>query len=93
MGVFRAAGQMVVTLVLALVSQWVLQFPLAYVLGRHTTYGLQGVWWAFPTAMVLTTVGAIAWFLRGDWMQGRLTDDAVLAERVSEEIVIEEGLR
>ncbi|NOT43480.1 MAG: MATE family efflux transporter [Acidobacteria bacterium] len=92
-GVFRAAGQMMVAMVLALVSQWVLQFPLAYVLGTHTVYGLAGLWWAFPVSAVLTTLGAVAWFLRGDWKQGRLTADARAVEEATEEILIEEGVR
>ena len=41
-GVLRASGNMVVTMVLTLVSQWVLQFPLAYVLSKHTTLGAHG---------------------------------------------------
>ena len=51
-GVLRASGNMVVTMVLTLVSQWVLQFPLAYVLSKHTALGMQGIWWAFPAANV-----------------------------------------
>jgi Na+-driven multidrug efflux pump len=92
-GVFRAAGQMMVAMVLALVSQWVLQFPLAYVLGTHTVYGLAGLWWAFPVSAVLTTLGAVVWFLRGDWKHGRLTADARAVEETTEEILIEEGVR
>jgi putative MATE family efflux protein len=92
-GVFRAAGQMAVTMVLALVSQWVLQFPLAYAIGLHTRYGLDGLWYAFPVATVTTTALAIAWFFKGDWKRSRLTDRAVFAERVSEEVFVEEGIR
>ena len=92
-GVFRAAGQMLVTMMLALVSQWALQFPLAYWLGRHTGYGLDGLWWAFPVSSVLTTLGAVAWFLRGEWKHGRLTREERKAEQATEEILIEEGAR
>src|SRR5262245_59311529 len=42
-GVLRASGNMVVTMVLTLVSQWVLQFPLAYVLSKHTALGDRGI--------------------------------------------------
>lgn len=93
LGVFRAAGQTTVTMVIALVSQWVLQFPLAYIFGKHTRYGLDGLWWAFPLAMVLTTIGATGWFLRGDWKHGRLTEEEAAVEDVFEEILIEEGAR
>jgi putative MATE family efflux protein len=92
-GVFRAAGQMLVAMTLALVSQWVLQFPLALVLGNYTSWGLQGVWWAFPISSVLTTLGATAWFLRGDWKRGRLTENEKAVAQASEEILVEEGVR
>ena len=92
-GVFRAAGQTTTTMIIALVSQWVLQFPLAYIIGKHTRYGLDGLWWAFPVAMVITTVGAGLWFLRGDWKRGRLTEEQTTREEVTEEILIEEGVR
>ena len=51
-GVLRASGNMVLTMVLTLVSQWMLQFPIAYVLSKHTGLGVQGIWWAFPAANV-----------------------------------------
>lgn len=92
-GVFRAAGQMVVAMMLALVSQWVLQFPLAYGLGKHTTYGLDGLWWAFPVSSVVTTLIALVFFLRGDWKRGRLTQEEKAVERASGEILVEEGVR
>jgi len=92
-GVFRAAGKTVTTMVLALVSQWVLQFPLAYILGKYTAGGLNTMWWAFPTSMIVSTLLAVVLFLRGDWKQGRLTGDAAVAEEVTEEILIEEGIR
>jgi len=91
-GVFRAAGKTVTTMVLALVSQWVL-FPLAYILGKHTAGGLNTMWWAFPTSMIVSTLLAVVLFMRGDWKQGRLTGEAVVAEAVTEEILIEEGVR
>jgi putative MATE family efflux protein len=92
-GVFRAAGRMKTTMVLAVIGQWVLQFPLAYLLGKHTAGGLDELWWAFPIAMVVSTVIAAAWFLRGDWTIGRLTTEEVVADVVTEEILIEEGVR
>src|SRR5439155_24147747 len=45
---FRASGNMLMAMVIALVSQWMVQFPLAYVLGKHTALHEQGLWWSFP---------------------------------------------
>ena len=91
-GVFRASGNMLVTMVLALVSQWVLQFPIAYVLSFHTDMGSRGIWWAFPASNVSTAAITVAWFLKGDWKRTRLTAEERVAEDVSEEILIEEGM-
>lgn len=91
-GVLRASGNMVVTMVLTLVSQWVLQFPLAYVLSKHTVLGAHGIWWAFPIANVLITLITLAVYSKGDWKKKRLTDtEDALTEQVSEEVLAEEG--
>jgi putative MATE family efflux protein len=90
---FRASGNMLMAMVLAIVSQWVLQFPLAFVLSRHTGLREAGLWWSFPVTNVLVAVIALAWFARGSWKAGRLTDDAALEARVAEDAVIDEGLR
>ena len=92
-GVFRAAGLMVVAMALALISQWVLQFPLAYLLSMHTALGPRGLWWAFPISNVLVTIAAIVWFLKGDWKRVRLTEQDPLSATVTDEILIEEGVR
>lgn len=87
-GVLRASGNMVVTMVLTLVSQWVLQFPLAYVLSKHTTLGAHGIWWAFPVANVAIALITIGVYAKGDWKKKRLLDeDEVLTTKVSDEIL------
>lgn len=91
-GVLRASGNMVVTMVLTLVSQWVIQFPLAYVLSKHTSLGIEGIWWAFPVTNVLIALITLAIYAKGDWKKKRLTDpEEVLTEKVSEEIISEES--
>lgn len=91
-GVLRASGNMVVTMVLTLVSQWVLQFPLAYVLSKHTALGIEGIWWAFPVTNVVIALITIGVYATGDWKKKRLTDaEEELTEKVSEEIIAEES--
>lgn len=93
-GVLRASGNMVITMVLTLVSQWVLQFPLAYVLSEHTALGVHGIWWAFPVSNIIISLITIGIYAKGDWKKKRLTDDeGMLTERVSEEIFVGEGTR
>ncbi len=93
-GVLRASGNMMTTMMLTLVSQWVLQFPLAYVLSMHTSLHVLGIWWAFPISNVLIALVTIGIYSKGDWKRKRLIgpEDA-LGERVTAEILTEEGAR
>jgi len=81
-GVLRASGNMVVTMVLTLVSQWVLQFPLAYVLSKHTALGALGIWWAFPISNVIIALITIGVYATGDWKKTKLTEEEKLTEEV-----------
>ncbi|MDB5237477.1 MAG: transporter [Parcubacteria group bacterium] len=91
-GVLRASGNMVVTMILTLVSQWVIQFPLAYVLSKHTALGVQGIWWAFPVTNVVIALITLGVYAKGDWKKKRLTDpEEELTEKVSGEIITEES--
>ncbi|ANE52006.1 MATE family efflux transporter [Flavisolibacter tropicus] len=93
-GVFRASGNMFLSMIIALVSQWVLQFPLAYVLSRHSPLGTQGLWWAFPVTNLITALITWVIFRKGDWKKKRLTDeDEVLTRQIAGEIIAEEGIR
>jgi putative MATE family efflux protein len=91
-GVFRASGNVLATMVLALISQFVLQFPLAYVLSTHTSLGATGIWWAFPISNVTIAIVTVVWFLKGNWKKTKLTDEQRLLETVTEEIFVDEGV-
>ena len=91
-GVLRASGNMIVAMVLTLVSQWVLQFPLAYVLSKHTTLGVNGIWWSMPIAQIVIALITLGIYAKGDWRKKRLVDEEdKLTEKVSEEILTEEA--
>jgi putative MATE family efflux protein len=92
-GVLRASGNMMTTMILSLVSQWVLQFPLAYILSKHTPLGVNGLWWSFTVTNVVIALITIAWYAKGDWKETRLTDEEKLTEQVSEKIISEERMR
>jgi putative MATE family efflux protein len=93
-GVLRASGNMIVAMVLTLISQWVLQFPLAYVLSRHTDLGEQGLWWAFPVSYITIALITLAVYAKGDWKKKRLTDDEIeMTRSANEEITEREGIR
>jgi putative MATE family efflux protein len=91
-GVFRAAGNMVMTMMLTLVSQWVLQFPLAYMLSMHSPLRERGIWWAFPISNVTIALITVAVYAKGDWKHKRLTgSDDELAAHIAAEVSAEEA--
>jgi putative MATE family efflux protein len=89
---FRASGNMLSAMVIALVSQWMIQFPLAYVLSQHTALHAAGLWWSFPVTNILVAIVAVCWFARGGWKHTHLTGDDALANKVTEDTIVEEGL-
>ncbi len=89
-GVLRAAGNMMATMIIALVAQWVLMFPVAFVLSKHTSLGAEGIWWAFPIANVTITVITLIWYWKGDWRYVRLTEDEQAIVAVNEAAAVEE---
>jgi putative MATE family efflux protein len=93
-GVLRASGNMMTTMVLTLATQWVIQFPLAYVLSEHTNLHDSGIWWAFPVTNVIGAAIVLAVYGRGDWKKTRLisSDDKAVA-KIVEEAEREEPMR
>jgi putative MATE family efflux protein len=90
---FRASGNMLIAMVIALVSQWMIQFPLAYVLSKHTVLQASGIWWSFPVTNVAVAIISICWFANGGWKKTRLTEEDRQTIKVTEETIIEEGIR
>jgi Na+-driven multidrug efflux pump len=90
---FRASGNMLIAMVIALVSQWMVQFPLAYVLSKHTTLHADGLWWSFPATNIIVALVSVCWFARGSWKKTRLTEEDRLTTKVAQEAIVEEGVR
>lgn len=90
-GSLRGAGDTVAPMVLAMISLWVLRFPLAYVLSAHTALHVRGIWYAFPVTTVLSALMAGYWFMWGGWREKRILDDEEFQEMVRAEAAIEEG--
>lgn len=84
-GVLRASGSMVQVMILTIVSQWVLQFPLAYLLSHKAGMGERGIWTAFPVTNILISLVTLAIYLRGGWKKKRLTEEEKMEEQASEE--------
>ncbi len=84
-GVFRASGNMIASLLLTLVSQLVLQFPLAYILSKHTDLGINWIWYSFPITYILISLISLAWFASGNWKKTKITREQTSIFEVSEE--------
>jgi len=90
---FRASGNMLNAMVIALISQFLLQFPLAYVLSRHAPLGLAGLWWSVPVSTVVGAAVAVVWFAQGGWKRTRLTEEDREIVAVTDETFAEDGIR
>jgi len=90
---FRASGNMLAAMVIALVSQFMLQFPLAYILSKHTSLQAAGLWWSFPVTTIAVALVSVCWFAQGGWKNTVLTDESRQVAKVAEETIAEEGIR
>ena len=90
---FRGSGNMLFAMVIALLGQFVLQFPLAYILSRHTTLQTSGLWWSFPVTTIAVAVVSVGWFAQGGWKATVLTEESRQVAEVAEETVSEDGIR
>jgi putative MATE family efflux protein len=87
-GVLRATGNTIIPMILALVSQWVLQFPLAYVLSHFTSMAERGIWLAFPISIVTTALITLGIYAKGDWKKRQiLTKTTALTVKVEDEVM------
>jgi len=87
-GALRATGNTIIPMILALISQWVLQFPIAYVLSHYTKMAEKGIWLAFPISIVITALITLAIYAKGDWKKKQmLSETADLSNKVENEIL------
>jgi putative MATE family efflux protein len=91
---FRASGNMLAAMVVALVSQFMFQFPLAYILSKHTSLQAAGLWWSFPITLIAVAIVSICWFAQGGWKTTVLTkEESRQVAKVAEETIAEDGIR
>ncbi len=94
--VFRASGNMVMTMMLTLISQWVLQFPIAYILSKHTAMGIDGIWWSVPIANVVMGIIVVLIYMKGDWKKKRLIEspqEDQLSSQTYQEVMVDDPSR
>ncbi len=91
-GAFIGSGNTHISMILSIISLWLLRFPLAYVLSRYTSLKEAGIWIAFPATNVLTAAITVLWFSRGTWKKRKITEEIKLVIETTGETIIEEVL-
>ncbi len=66
-GALRGAGNTIEDTILRVITQWVLQVPLAYYLSGQL--GINGIWLAILLAFASGAVMSTLWFRRGTWKE------------------------
>lgn len=92
-GTFRGSGNTFMAMVVMIINLWIFNFPIAYILSKHTPLGISGIWWSFPASMVLSAIISWLWYKRGTWKNKKITENEQLEEKVIEETMIDEGNR
>jgi putative MATE family efflux protein len=69
---FNGAGDTVTPTLINLLSFWVIQIPVAYLLAIHYSLGPQGAFWAVPIADLVFTISALILFRRGTWKKQKI---------------------
>ena len=65
--VFRAAWNMMLALVLGIISMFMVQFPIAYLLSKQTDLWIDWVWLSFPITNIVMVTICILIYLKWDW--------------------------
>ncbi len=91
-GTMRGAGDTKASMILTVVGQYAVQFPLAYLFASVLGMGSVGIWWSFAVSNVVTTVIAVAWYARGTWKTKDILGDRGLREQAAEEAIADEGV-
>lgn len=87
--IMQASGNTLTSMIITLTSQWIIQIPLAFLLSRYTTLGLNGLWYAFPITNILASIVAFSIFKSGRWKNKRLTADDNLTSKITRNVETE----
>ncbi|PIR55139.1 MATE family efflux transporter [Candidatus Peregrinibacteria bacterium CG10_big_fil_rev_8_21_14_0_10_36_19] len=93
-GIFSGSGNTKISMIFSLVSLWIFEFPLSYILSKHTDLGERGIWIAVPIAAFLSASVSLIYYRLGKWKNTRIieSEDKKLKDKVLEEVMIEEGV-
>ena len=86
--VFRASWSMNTALILSIISQWVLQFPFAFILSNKTSLWLNWIWVAILVTNIIMVFISLLVYKKWDWKNKNITSDDKMSEEVYENIPI-----
>lgn len=91
---YRAAWNMVTSMMFTVVSQWLLQIPLAFVLSRYFSFWLDWIWYSMLITNIIMLFVSLYVFKKWYWKKTKIIDkDDKVEEMVYGEVVIEEGIK
>jgi putative MATE family efflux protein len=70
--VMNGAGDTRPPMVIAILANWVVKLPLAYLLAILIGVGVEGIWWAMAISIVLESGALLAWYRRDRWMHAEV---------------------
>lgn len=65
-GVINGAGHTMITMILSLLSQWLVRVPASWLLSK-TSLGVQGIWVAVSLSFVVTMLASLLYYASGRW--------------------------
>ncbi len=87
-GTLQGAGNTMLSMMLTIATSWVIRFPLAYILSKHTALGVDGIWWSFPLSNILGAILVYAVYANGTWKSKKIlstTSDKIMQEAAIDE--------
>lgn len=77
-GTFNGAGFTKASMLISIMSLWVVRFPLAYFLSHTFGMGPVGIWWSFPISNLIAAIVAFVYFKTGYWKVRVIRDRSLL---------------
>jgi putative MATE family efflux protein len=63
------AGDTLPPMIISMVTLWIVQLPLAYILSRFTWLGMYGIRWAIVIGFILGAIAYLIYFWQGRWQR------------------------